>query len=215
MTITTRPATARTDVRAAGETAAPTISATGVRRVGVAVAAGAGIWSLSMMTVGANPDSSLGITIADAAALPFQLSLFALVTAQLRTSATGTSRAARGMLRVEYALLALASLWTILHGAVPAFRDDAWLAVLDAFWPLSMLGMFIIAVKIAFTGRWKRAGRAWPLVAESWAVVCVPVFGILGPGLAANLVAGGHLLIGYVALGLILALRPQVTGVRS
>lgn len=215
MTITTSPATARTDVRAAGDTAAPTISATGVRRVGVAVAAGAGVWSLSMMTIGANPDSSLGITISDAAALPFQLSLFALVTAQLRTWATGTSRAARGMLRVEYALLALASLWTILHGAVPAFRDDAWLAVLDAFWPLSMLGMFIIAVKIAFAGRWKRAGRVWPLVAESWAVVCVPVFGILGPGQAANLVAGGHLLVGYVTLGLILALRPQVTGARS
>jgi hypothetical protein len=57
------------------------------------------------------------------------------------------------MLRVEYVLLGLASLWTVLHGAVPAFRDDAWPAALDAFWPLSMLGMFIIGLKIAFAGR--------------------------------------------------------------
>ena len=53
------------------------------------------------------------------------------------------------MLRVEYGLLFLATLWTVLHGLFPSFRDDAWLAVLDLFWPLSMLGMFIIGVKIA------------------------------------------------------------------
>ena len=60
---------------------------------------------------------------------------------------------------------------------MPSARDDLWLAVLDVFWPLSMLGMFVIGVKIAFAGRWTGAARIWPLVAESWAVVSVPAFG--------------------------------------
>ena len=185
----------------------------GVRRTGMFVTAGALIWAASMVTVGNNPTDSLGITISDLAALPFQASLFALVTAQLRTRATGLSRVARGMLRAEYVLLCMATLWTVLHGLFPAARDEVWLAVLDAFWPLSMLGMFVIGVKIAFAGRWKGAARVWPLIAESWAVVTVPTFVLIGDPVA-SWVGGGHLLIGYALLGVILARRPGLTGAR-
>jgi hypothetical protein len=188
-------------------------TAAGVRRAGTFVTAGALIWAASMVTVGNNPSDSLGITISDLAALPFQAGLFALVTAQLRTGATGLSRVARGMLRVEYVLLSLASLWTVLHGLFPAARDEVWLAVLDAFWPLSMLGMFIIGVKIAVAGRWKGAARIWPLIAESWAVVTVPAFVLIGDPVA-SWVGGVHLLIGYAVLGVILARRPELTGAR-
>lgn len=79
--------------------------------------------------------------------------------------------------------------------------------MLDAFWPISMLGMAIIGVRIAVAGRWKGLARVWPAVAESWALVTVPALGALGPA-AGQVVGVGHLLIGYVALGLILALRP-------
>jgi len=71
------------------------------------------------------------------------------------------------MLRTEYVLLTLATLWSVLHGAVPAFRDDLWLQIMDLFWPLSMLGMFVIGVKIVFAGRWKGLARVWPSVASS------------------------------------------------
>ncbi|MEU5724418.1 hypothetical protein ABZ783_21670 [Micromonospora sp. NPDC047738] len=134
-----------------------------------------------------------------------------MVHTQLRTSATGTSRAARGLLRVEFVLLTLATLWSILHGAVPAWRDSAPVAILDVFWPLSMLGMAIIGIKIAFAARWRGAARVWPAVAESWALVTVPAFGIFGSPIA-DWVGAGHLLIGYTMLGLILALRPQLAG---
>ena len=157
---------------------------------------------------------NFSILVTDVGALPFQFSLFALVTTQLRTAATGVTRLARAMLRTEYVLLALATLWTILHAAVPAFRDDLWLAILDVFWPLSMLGMFVIGVKIAFAGRWRGKAGVWPLVAESWAVVSVPSFVIFGSEIA-RFVGAGHLLIGYVALGLILTLRPHLTGARD
>jgi hypothetical protein len=212
MSITTNPAPARTDTVPAATTTTPAAAA--VSRTGWFVAAGSLIWAASMAAVNPQATDNLSTVITDVGALPFQFSLFALVTLQLRTAATGTTRVARGMLRTEYGLLSLATLWTILHAAVPAFRDDLWMAILDVFWPLSMLGMFVIGVKIALAGRWKGKARVWPLVAESWAVVTVPAFGIFGAEIA-RFVGAGHLLIGYVTLGVILALRPHLTGARD
>ncbi len=209
MAVVTTPAAARTDLTTPVAGPADTNDAF-VRRAGVTLAVGALIWAGGLATVGAQPDTSLGVTISDLIAVPFQLGLFALVTAQLRTGATGLGRFARGMLKVEFVLLALATLWSVLHGAFPAFRDDAWLAALDLFWPLSMLGMFVIAIKLVIAGRWRGVARGWPLVAESWVVVSFPAFGILGPAVG-NYVAAGHLLVGYLALGVIMALRPQLT----
>jgi uncharacterized membrane protein YuzA (DUF378 family) len=154
------------------------------------------------------------VTIGDLGSLVFQAGLFGLLTVQLRTRATGLGRGAVAMLRVEYVLLGLATLWTVLHGLVPSFRDDLWLAVLDVFWPLSMLGMAVIGVKIALAGRWRGATRFWPLVAESWAPVVVPFF-VLSGGAASGWIASGHLLVGYVTLGLLLLLRPELTGARD
>ena len=84
------------------------------------------------------------------------------------------------MLRVEQVLLSLAMVWSLANGLVPSARDDAWLAALDLFWPLSMLGMFVIAIKIAAAGRWRGLARWWPLVAESWVIVSVPAMKIGG-----------------------------------
>ena len=93
------------------------------------------------------------------------------------------------------------------------YQDTAWFLALDVFWPLSMLGMAAIGVRIAIAGRWKGAARFWPLVAESWAPVCVP-FAALTPAIA-HFVGAGHLAIGYVMLGVILARRPELTGARD
>jgi hypothetical protein len=74
-----------------------------------------------------------------------------------------------------------------------------------------MLGMFVIGIKVAFAGRWRGVLRAWPLVAETWAVVTVPAFLILGEPVS-SWVGGAHLLVGYATLGALLALRPELTG---
>jgi hypothetical protein len=211
MTIRTEPVPARTDDSSAQP--APGITAGRTRALGLALTAGTLAWTTTMFTVGNNPEDSLGKTITDLGGGLFQLGLFALLAVQLRTRATGTSKVARGMLYVEHVLLGLATIWSFLH-AVPALQDAAWLIPLDVFWPLSMLGMFVIGLKILFTGRWKGAVRVWPTVAESWAVVTVPTFIIFGDP-ASNYIGGSHLLIGYAALGALLALRPQLTGARG
>ncbi|HSK59045.1 MAG TPA: hypothetical protein VK935_08335, partial [Actinomycetospora sp.] len=79
--------------------------------------------------------------------------------------------------------------------------------VLDPFWPLSMLGMAILGVKVAVAGRWRGALRAWPVVAETWIFVALPSMVVIGPGIG-SIVAGGHFIVGYGVLGLLLALRP-------
>ncbi|GAA3456429.1 hypothetical protein [Dactylosporangium matsuzakiense] len=204
MTIRTEPIPARTD------NPSPATRRVPVRPLALALTAGTLVWAGTMFTVGNNPASSLGLTISDLGGAAFQLGLFALLAIQLRTSATGTSRAARGMLYVEHVLLAVATVWSVLH-AIPSLRDAAFLVPMDVFWPLSMLGMFVIGLKILFTARWRGAARFWPAVAESWAVVTVPTFAVVGSPIA-DYVGATHLLVGYATLGLILAFRPALTG---
>jgi hypothetical protein len=182
-----------------------------VRRLGLALTGGAVAWAASIFVYGTNA-TGFGGRVGDLTGLLFQLGVFALLTVMFHTRATGTSRVARIMIRVEYVLLGLASVWSLIHGVAPdAVRESAPVLVLDVFWPLSMLGMFVIGIKVAFAGRWRGLLRAWPLVAETWAVVTVPAFLILGEPVS-SWVGGVHLLVGYATLGALLARRPELSG---
>lgn len=214
---TVTPAPARTDVASAHPTSSsashsgasnPALART-VRRRGWGMAAGAVVWAGTIFTVGSNPDSSVGITIGDLGGLAFQAGVMGLIGAMALTGAAGTTRTARVMVRVERVLLSLAMVWTVIHALVPAWRDATWLAVLDAFWPLSMLGMFVLGIKVAVAGRWRGPARVWPMVAESWAVVTIPTFVLVGAPVS-DWVGGGHLLVGYTVLGLLLARRTEL-----
>lgn len=181
-----------------------------IRRRGYALTAGTLAWVATIFTVTPVAEGAAG-RIGDVGGLAFQAGVFGLVTVMLATGATGVSRGARAMLRVELVLLGLASLWSLLHAVLPAgMQDAAWLVVLDAFWPLSMIGMFVIGVKVAFAGRWRGALRWWPLVAESWAFVTLPAMAAFGE--AGSMWVGGlHLVVGYATLGALMALRPELT----
>ncbi|GAA1011112.1 hypothetical protein Aple_056900 [Acrocarpospora pleiomorpha] len=182
---------------------------TTVRRLALSLSTGALTWSAVSFIYGFQPSSEMGIVLTDLGSFAFQFGALSLISLMSRTNATGVTRTARAMLTVERVLLALAMVWTVVHAFFPSERDAVWLAVLDAFWPLSMLGMFVISIKIALTGRWRGLARLWPLVAESWAVVTLPAMGILGLS-AGNLIGASHLLVGYTTLGLIIAFRPEL-----
>jgi hypothetical protein len=179
---------------------------TQTRLSGCALTAGALAWSVTTVVFPWN-ESSLNFRITDLTGLAFQLGVMALLSVKMRTHALGPSRKARIGLQGELVLLSLASIWSLLHAIVPATVDSTPLGILDVFWPLSMLGMFAIGIRVAITARWRGALRWWPLVAESWAVVAVPSNGIFGQS-AGAWVGATHLLIGYCVLGLLLALWP-------
>ena len=86
---------------------------------------------------------------------------------------------------------------------VSDLSQTGWL-MLDLCWPLSMLGMFFIGIRIAIAGRWRGLSRFWPMVAESWAVVTVPSL-MIGGALVGQLVGAFHLVLGYTVLGVLVA----------
>jgi hypothetical protein len=213
MSLSTAPAPARTDV-ATAPGAAPGTSTRLVRTAGIAVAAGAGSWAAAVAALGTTPPAGTWqAVVVNLTAVAFQLGLAFLVTAQMRTGAIGTGRLARRLLHVEHVLLSVAMVSSLLWAFTPGLYDTTVFFVLDLFWPLSMLGMAALGVRIAIAGRWKGVARFWPAVAESWAPVVVPT-SFLVPTLT-QYVGAAHLLIGYVALGVILATRPELTGARD
>ncbi|MET9338073.1 hypothetical protein [Nonomuraea sp. NPDC003804] len=208
--ITDEPAKARTDLQSMNGspgTGRRPIGVAAVRLAGAGLTAGTLSWAAAIFVFGST-GVGVGERVVDLTGLLFQLGVFCLLWVQMRTQAIGTSRAAAVALRVEAVLLGMASVWSFLHGVLPDDVKNAdWLAALDLCWPLSMLGMAAISVKLAVAGRWVGKLRWWPLVAESWAVVTVPSYLVLGEDVS-RWVGGGHLVVGYAALGVLLAVRP-------
>ena len=155
-------------------------------------------------------ETGLGRFMIDLSGVFFQLGVFCLLAAMWRTQATGTTRLARSMIVVESVVLGVATVQSLL--TLPAMGGEWSTAatVLDPFWPLSMLGMAILGVKVAVAGRWRGALRAWPVVAETWVFVALPAMALLGPTVG-SVVAGGHFIVGYGVLGVLLAVRPDLT----
>ncbi len=200
---------ARRSADTAGASPSAPLAETTVRRLALGLSTGALAWSAVSFVYGFNPATEMGTKITDLGGLAFQFGALSLLAVMGRTRATGVSRVARAMLQVERVLLVLAMAWSVSHAFLPAARDSVWMGILDAFWPLSMLGMFVIGVKVAVSGRWRGAARFWPLVAESWVVVTLPAMAILGTSVS-DVVGAAHLLVGYTTLGLIIAFRPEL-----
>lgn len=220
---TTSPTTAPTSTQATAQATAP-VTATQVPtptvdplvpRAGRLLGAGALAWAGCLLTVGGNPDTLTGSRVLDASALVFQLGAIALVTAMARTAALGPGRGARVGLVVERVLLALASVWTVLHLADPVWADETtWVLVLDVFWPLSMLGMLFVGIKLFRARRWAGPLRTAPLIAETWAPIAIGslvVGDLVGLEHLGNVVGGLHLVVGYARLGWLLHRRPELT----
>lgn len=205
MTVSHTPSPARSDV-AAG-TAAPSVT-TPPRpflRHGRALSIGAVLWAAATAVTGVAPsDDTLELAVFCVGSGAFQIGLLALLRVLWRTQALGAGRLARSFLRFEAGLVSLAICSTLVDGfGISDLSRPGW-ALLDAFWPFSMLGMFLIGIRIAVAGRWKGASRFWPLLAESWAVVVIPSLGIFGYT-AATAVSCVHLLVGYTVLGVLVS----------
>ena len=173
---------------------------------GLLLSGGALAWAVGMALFGLDPQTQLGEAGYSATSGLFQLGLLALLRVLWRTDALGTGKIAKAVIMVETVLVTLAIGSTLADGiGVSDLSQPGW-ALLDAFWPFSMLGMFVIGIRIAVAGRWHGVRRFWPMVAESWAVVVIPTLMIAGPAVAA-VVAPLHLLVGYVVLGLLVATK--------
>jgi len=139
---------------------------------GTVLSIGALMWAAAIALYGADPsDSAVGAMVFGIGSGAFQIGLLFLLRVLRRTDALGTGKGARRVLVVENVFVGLAIASTIADAVrISDLSQPGWL-LLDAFWPISMIGMFGLAIRIAIAGRWKGVSRFWPLVAESWAIV--------------------------------------------
>lgn len=171
---------------------------------GTVLTVGAVAWGLTQLVNGIDPHGSTEEAVYSLTSGLFQIGVLCLLNVLWRTQALGTGRLARSFLRLEAVLMVLAIGSTTADGIGASDLDSLGWLLLDLTWPLSMLGMFALGVRIAIAGRWHGAARFWPMLAESWAVVCVPTMGVFGAEVA-GVVSLVHLTLGYGVLGQIVA----------
>lgn len=176
---------------------------------GTVLTAGALAWAGAIAAVGPDPaKETVPLIVFGLGSGLFQIGALLLLRVLWRTGALesrkGSEKVARTFLRIEtvFLLLAIAST-TVDAIGVSDLTKPGWL-LLDSFWPISMLGMFAVGVRLAIAGRWRGLSRFWPVVAESWAVVTVPTMAVFGSD-AARVVGSLHLLVGYAVLGQLVA----------
>lgn len=156
-------------------------------------------------------ESVTAVRVGDIGGLAFQVGLLALWLAYRRTGALGNGRSARRLLWFVVAVLALASVWSILHLVLPSSYASAWwMVALDSCWPLSMLAFLVAGAVVAVTARWRRWLRWLPLVAGLWLPVSMGLMALL-PARGSDVLAPVLLLVLHGGLGLVLARRPQLT----
>lgn len=204
MALTQTPAPARSDVHSGQHATAPPPASRPYLRHGTMLTVGAVAWAAMIVAFGFDNEGPGGQYGHNAGAFLFQLGVLSLLRVLWRTRAIGDGRLARFVLRAETVALSVAVVSTLSDFFGITNLDNPVSLAIDMFWPLSMLGMFLIGIRIAVAGRWKGLSRFYPMVAESWAVVTVPTLGIFGPGVA-RWVGAAHLLLGYAVLGQVVA----------
>ncbi|MEE4024900.1 hypothetical protein V1Y59_17580 [Gordonia sp. PKS22-38] len=175
-------------------------------RVGLALAVSAPIWAITLAVVGDDEGFGLSSLVGGVAGFAFQFSLLALLAVQYRTRAMGTGRVARVGYRIEFALIGGALVSTFLD-MFWLIQDSVVWAIFDSCWPLSMLGMAIIGIRIAIAGRWTGALRWQTLFAQCWFLYSIPLVAVPAIGLWG---AAAFTILGYGGLGVLLARRRQI-----
>lgn len=212
MSLTQTPAPARSDIPAAtrGATSTPLTSRPYFRH-GTMLTVGALAWSGMIAIFGFNAEGPGNQYGHNAGAFLFQVGVLCLLRVLWRTRALGDGKLARFVLRAEAVALSVAMVSTTSDFFGITNLDNPVSLAIDMFWPLSMLGMFLIGIRIAIAGRWKGVSRFYPMLAESWAVVSVPSMAIFGEGVA-RWVGALHLVVGYAVLGQVVARKQERVG---
>jgi len=185
-----------------------------VRRNGIVLAVGTALWIPVLFGYDSGDPGSLPSRAFNLAGLVFQVAAFTLLLTMSGTFATGSRLAGRALLRVAQTILAIAMVSTVLTTIFPFDSAPDWVLMTDLFWPLSMLGLFVVGITVAAVGRWRGELRVWPLLAGSWLLVAMPIDSLLGEDtLIGMVVMGLWTAATFPVLGIMLARRPELTGV--
>ncbi|NDK90524.1 hypothetical protein GYA93_13180 [Gordonia desulfuricans] len=200
-----RPDMPRPDVDANPRDPGPT--GPGRRGTGIVLAVGSVTVAVGLSAVADTEGFGIVSMLGGLGALLFQIALLALLRLQYAERAMTRPGATGSVARIGYLIQAV-----LLCGAICSTVLDAfWLihgsvlwAVFDTCWPLSMLGMVVIGVRVAIAGRWQGWLRWQTLFAQSWLLWGVPLAAL---GTAGLYVGAAQFVLGYGVLGVLLATR--------
>ncbi|MET1044428.1 MAG: hypothetical protein ABWX59_09965 [Microbacteriaceae bacterium] len=213
-TITT-PAPARTDatigtahtVAAALPTSLP---ATFVRLGGGAIAAL--VAAFAVLIALPWPAGATVSVAGEIGAIAFQVSTLVLLFVMWRTRAVGDSVGWRCLGVVVTVLVTIAVVTMIVQTVLP---NEITLFAANLSWYLAMAGMFLVGVGVVARGQWRGLAGFLPLAAHSWPLVVLPVMLLTGDTEGQSwMVYVAYLAVTQALIGLVLAIRPQLTGAR-
>ncbi|WP_424529947.1 hypothetical protein ACOZ38_10365 [Sphaerisporangium viridialbum] len=179
-----------------------------IRVAGLLLAAGAAAWAAGIVILGDKVQEGVQ-TLDTITGMLYIAGVFALVWVVLATRGTGDrwGRVIPGGLLV---LLPGAFLLNALSFGYAHYDDFPLpLLILDACWPLSMLGMLVLGIAVAVTGRYQGLMRWLPLLAGMWFPVSI-LAQLFGGPIVSTYVSAAWLLGTYTHIGLRLAARPAL-----
>ena len=141
-----------------------------IRVCGALIALGGVVWAYGWLQAGVMPEG-VNDQVEIWASGVFQLGLVALLAVLRATDGTGTTRPGRFVLHAEIVAVALAIAWTVPFLFDANRPNSGVLVVLDAFWPLSMLGLMSWARSsyARACGRGRRGScRSWRACSCRW-----------------------------------------------
>lgn len=169
-----------------------------IQTLGALTALGGVLWGVSWIVSPSRTGENSQVEIW--ASGVFQLGLFALLAVMWVSAATGTGRVARSILAAEVVALVLAIAWTVPYLFDANRPTTGVLVVLDAFWPLSMVGLIVVGAMVARAARWPVPLRYLPLAASLLIPVDIAV--MWAPEAVRNAVMGVYLAVTYGLTGL-------------
>jgi hypothetical protein len=164
---------------------------------GAVVALGGIVWGAAMILSPSRSGHNSQVEIW--AGGVFQIGLLALLTTMWSTHALGTGRPARWILTAETIVLVLAMAWTVAFAFDANRPNKGVLAVLDACWPLSMIGLMLVGLYVARAGQWPNPLRYLPLLASLLLPIDLAVS--WAPSGVRTTVTGVYLALAYGLLG--------------
>jgi hypothetical protein len=208
-TITT-PAPVRTDASPTALTRPlPTMLPTRMLRLGGAAITALVAAFAVLVALPWPPGSSVSVP-GDIGALAFQLSTLLLLVLMWRTHAVGEKLIWRGLGALATVIVVVAMACMLLKTLLPT---EATLFAANVSWMVAMAGMFIVSVGVVARGQWRAPLRYLPLIAHSWPLVVLPVMVLTEDTEGQSwFVYISYLCITQALLGLMLAVRPRLTG---
>lgn len=192
----------------------PTTTPDAVRRSGITLAICGALWVPVLLGYDSGDPAGLQSRAFNLAGLVFQAGVLATLLTMSRTLAAGPRLGGRVLLRVVQTVLVVAMVSTVLTTIFPFDTAPTWVLLLDLGWPVSMLGLLVVGITVAALGRWHGALRVWPLLCGSWLLVAMATDTLVGEdSIAGMVVVGFWTAASFPVLGVLLAVRPELTGV--